>query len=166
MKKAPPPFFKGYARMIERFRILLLYEYNEVEKDAPAPIYFSIPNTIHKKFLKELLKEKTEKGSFRLGSSPALEICEGAVQFATTGFQELKQCQSILHQQPTPPFFDTEVECTQTFCELLIAGYFEVAVNTYGAVYLSVPDIVHEITLKVITDAIRLMKLGESSPFL
>ena len=101
-----------------------------------------------------------------MGSSSALEIREGAVQFATTGFQELKQCQNILHQQPTPPFFDTEVECTQTFCELLIAGYFEVAVNTYGAVYLSVPDIVHEITLKVITDAIRLMKLGESSPFL
>ena len=62
MKKAPP-FFKGYVRMIERFRILLLYEYNEVEKDVPAPIYFSIPNTIHKEFLKELLKEKTEKGS-------------------------------------------------------------------------------------------------------
>ncbi|PAV16415.1 hypothetical protein PNOK_0803500 [Pyrrhoderma noxium] len=62
MKKAPP-FFKGYVRMIERFRILLLYEYNEVEKDVPAPIYFSIPNTIHKEFLKELLKEKTKKGS-------------------------------------------------------------------------------------------------------
>ena len=58
-----PPFFKDYALIIIRFRTLLLYEYNEVEKDVPAPIYFSIPNTIHKEFLKELSKEKTKKGS-------------------------------------------------------------------------------------------------------
>ena len=56
-----PPFFKEFVRIIIRFRTLLFYEYNEVEKNGPAPVYYSSPNTIHRDFLKELLKKKIEK---------------------------------------------------------------------------------------------------------
>ena len=57
-----PPFFKEFVRIIIRFRTLLFYEYNEVEKNGPAPVYYSSPNTIHREFLKELLKKKVKKG--------------------------------------------------------------------------------------------------------
>ena len=57
-----PPFFEGYARMIKYFRVLLLTEYDGVEKEVPAPVYLPGPGAIHKEFLKKLLKRKIHKG--------------------------------------------------------------------------------------------------------
>ena len=56
------PFLTGYARIIRYFRDLLLAEYNLMEKDVPAPIYFSGSDAIHEDFLEKLSKREIEKG--------------------------------------------------------------------------------------------------------
>ena len=60
-----PPFFQGYAGIIKYLRALLVSEYNEVEKEVPAPVYFSglsSPDVIHEYFLDKLLKREIENG--------------------------------------------------------------------------------------------------------
>ena len=58
------PFLTGYARIIRYFRDLLLAEYNLMEKDVPATVYFSRSGSdiIHEDFLEKLSKREIEKG--------------------------------------------------------------------------------------------------------
>ena len=62
--KSVSPFLTGYARIIRYFRDLLLAEYNLMEKDVPATVYFSRSGSdiIHKEFLRKLSKREIEKG--------------------------------------------------------------------------------------------------------
>ena len=60
-----PPFFQGHAGIIKYLRALLVSEYNEVEEEVPAPVYFSGlsgPDIIHEYFLDKLLKREIENG--------------------------------------------------------------------------------------------------------
>ena len=56
------PFLEGYVHIVRYFRDLLLIEYDLMEKDVPAPIYFSGSDAIHKDFLEKLSKREIEKG--------------------------------------------------------------------------------------------------------
>ena len=56
------PFLEGYVHIVRYFRDLLLIEYDLMEKDVPAPIYFSGSDAIHEDFLEKLSKREIEKG--------------------------------------------------------------------------------------------------------
>ena len=56
------PFLEGYVHIVRYLRDLLLIEYDLMEKDVPAPIYFSGSDAIHEDFLEKLSKREIEKG--------------------------------------------------------------------------------------------------------